>query len=58
MPTFYLPLALVLYIVGLFLAALGTFYRLDSARKAAAWVYALAWLFHVGTVLRLGPSIC
>ena len=54
MTAFLLPLALVLYIVGLFLAGLGTFYRLDTARNAAVWVYALAWLVHGATVIRRG----
>lgn len=54
MPTVLLPIALVAYIVGVFLASLGTFYRFEAARKGAAVVFGLAWIAHFGAVLARG----
>jgi ABC-type uncharacterized transport system permease subunit len=51
-----LPIALVAYIVGVFLASLGTFYRFETARKSATVVFVLAWTAHFGAVLGRGLS--
>jgi ABC-type uncharacterized transport system permease subunit len=51
-----LPIALVAYIVGLFLASLGTFYRSEVARKGASVVFVVAWIAHLGAVVRRGLS--
>jgi len=54
MPTTLLSVALVAYIVGIFLAGLGTFYRVGLARKAASTVFVLAWVAHAAAVTARG----
>jgi ABC-type uncharacterized transport system permease subunit len=45
-----LPVALVAYIVGIFLASLGTFYRIGIARTGASLFFVVAWGAHVAAV--------
>jgi ABC-type uncharacterized transport system permease subunit len=47
-----LPIALVAYIVGVFLASLGTFYRFHLARGVASAVFVSAWAAHLGAVVQ------
>jgi len=47
-----LPIALVAYILGVFLASLGTFYRFHLARGVASAVFVSAWAAHLGAVLQ------
>ncbi len=54
MPTVYLSIALVAYVVGIFLASLGTFTRIEMARTAASIVFFVAWLAHLGAVVQRG----
>jgi ABC-type uncharacterized transport system permease subunit len=54
MTAMLLSAALVCYIVGIFLAALGTFQRADLARRAASPLFAMAWLVHLGAVIARG----
>lgn len=53
----WLPGALVAYIVGLFLAGLGTFLRSELARKTASVVFVVAWVCHVAAVVVRGRDI-
>jgi ABC-type uncharacterized transport system permease subunit len=54
MPPIWLPIALVAYLVGLFLAGLATFYRLETARTLSTMVFGVAWFAHGAAVIRLG----
>jgi ABC-type uncharacterized transport system permease subunit len=51
-----LPIALVAYIVGLFVAVLATFYGLDFARRVSTGIYVVAWLGHGAEVIRHGVT--
>jgi ABC-type uncharacterized transport system permease subunit len=53
MPVF-LPIALIAYIVSIFLAGLATVYRSDAARGGASAVFVVAWLAHGGAVIQRG----
>ena len=46
-----LPIALVAYIVGVFLASLGTLFRYALARSLASGVFLVAWTAHLGAVV-------
>lgn len=50
----FLPIALIAYIVGIFLAGLATVYRSDTARGGASAVFVVAWLAHGGAVVQRG----
>ena len=54
MPTVLLSIALVAYLVGIFLASLGMFARIEVTRAAASVVYFVAWLAHLGAVVQRG----
>ncbi len=54
MPTLLLSLALVAYIVGIFLASLSTFYRVELARKSASAAFVLAWVAHTAAMIARG----
>ena len=56
MPAALLPIALIAYIVGVFLAGLGMAYRFSAPRVAAVFVLGLAWLAHLGAVAQRGIS--
>jgi len=53
----FLPIALVAYIVGVFLAGLATVYRSDAARGGASAVFVAAWLAHGGAVIQRGVAM-
>lgn len=46
-----LPIALVAYIVGVFLASLATVYRFQFARGAASAVFVAAWAAHLAAIV-------
>jgi len=50
----FLPIAIVAYIVSIFLAGLATFYHSDAARGGASAVFVVAWLAHGGAVVQRG----
>jgi ABC-type uncharacterized transport system permease subunit len=52
----FLPIALVAYIVGVFLAALATGYQSDTARGGASALFVVAWLAHGAAVIQRGVS--
>lgn len=54
MSALLLPIALVAYVVGVFLASLGTVYRFDLARRSATILFVAAWLCHGGAVVARG----
>lgn len=49
-----LPLALIAYIVGIFLAGLFVVHRSTPARWAASGLFLIAWLAHLGAVVHQG----
>ena len=53
----FLPIALVAYIVGVFLAGLATVYHSDAARGGASAVFVAAWLAHGGAVIQRGVAM-
>ncbi len=46
----FLPIAVIAYVVGIFLASLSVFYRSDVARGATSAVFVMAWLVHLGAI--------
>jgi len=52
-----LPIALIAYIVGLFLATLGIVYRQATLRVLANVVFVLGWAAHLGSVIKHGFDI-
>lgn len=54
MATAFLPIALVAYLVGVFLAGLSLIYHSEAARGGASSLFVVAWLAHVGAVLQQG----
>lgn len=56
MPAMLLPGALVAYVVGIVLASLGTFHRLEIARKSASVMFSIGWAGHLGAVIARGRS--
>jgi ABC-type uncharacterized transport system permease subunit len=56
MPVPFLPIALIAYIVGVFLASLSLAYRFTAPRVAAAAVFAVAWVAHLGAVANRGMT--
>ena len=54
MLTGYLSIALVAYVVGIFLAGLGTFTRIEMTRTGAPILFFVAWLAHLGAVVQRG----
>lgn len=56
MPAVLLPIALVAYILGIFLAGVGVFYRVELARIGASVVFSLAWIAHLGSVIGQGVA--
>ena len=46
-----LILALIVYIVGVFLTTIATVYRSELARRAASIVFVTAWLAHLGALI-------
>ncbi len=54
MPTVSLSIALVAYIVGILLASLGTFTRIEMTRSGASIVFFVAWFAHLGAVVQRG----
>jgi len=53
----FLPIALVAYIVGVFLAGLATVYHSETARGGASAVFVAAWLAHGGAVIQRGVAM-
>jgi len=56
MTAILLPAALVGYIVGIVLAAIGTLYRSNTARRAASSAWGLTWLAQLGAIIALGAA--
>ncbi len=54
MPALLLPIALAAYLVGVFLAGLGTFYRSGSIQRVASPVFVLAWCAHLAAAVHHG----
>ena len=53
MSHFFLPAALVAYVVGIVLAVLATVYRGTAARHGASWAWGVAWTLHTATCIAL-----
>ncbi len=52
-----LPIALIAYVVGIFLASLSVFYRSDVARGATSAVFVMAWLVHMAAIAQRWVAI-
>ena len=54
MGSLLLPGALIVYIIGIFLAIIGTVYRSEGGRRASIVVYSAAWLLQLAAIVRQG----
>ncbi len=57
MAAYLLPAALIVYLVGILLAVIGTVYRSERAQRGANTVLVLAWALHLGAVIRRGMLV-